>query len=103
VMREVWMEQVKTDPRVRYTDLSLWKDIDLSDRLGDVRQPVLVVAGAEDRLVAPDRQQDLCPQLPNSRMEVIDGAGHAVEVEQADAVADRIRAFVTSLARDVPL
>lgn len=97
VKREAWAEQVKTDPRVRYGDLLAWRAADLCERLHEVRQPVLVVSGADDRVVPAQLSQELCPLLPNARMEVIDNAGHAVELEQSDALASRIRAFVGSI------
>ncbi len=99
VVRAGWGEQVKVDPRVRYTDLLIWRNIDLEGQLRDVRQPVLVVAGADDRMVAPEESQELCPRLPNARLEVIAKAGHALELEQPEALSERICAFVDSLDR----
>jgi 3-oxoadipate enol-lactonase len=98
VMRVVRTEQRKTDPRVRYMDMVAWAADDFRSRLTEIRQPVLVVAGADDRIVSPEASQDLCPQLPNARMEVIENAGHSAELEQADLVAAKISEFVRSLA-----
>src|SRR5438552_15819790 len=52
IMRQAWTEQVKTDPRVRYTDLLACQAFDGRPLLGRVRSPTLVVAGADD-LVTP--------------------------------------------------
>jgi len=98
VKRLVWDEQATTDPRVRYKDMVAWAADDFQGRLTEIRQPVLVVAGAEDQIVSPEASQDLCPQLPNARMEVIDKAGHSLELEQAPLVARKIAEFVRSLA-----
>ena len=100
VMRKAWTEQVQTDPRVRYTDLVVWRSTDLHDTLGEVRQPVLVVAGADDRIVSPEASQELCPMLPNARMETVAKAGHALELEQPEVLAERIDGFVNSLDRE---
>ncbi len=100
VMKKVWTEQVRTDPRVRYHDLLAWSQDDFTDRLVDVRSPVLVVAGADNRIVPPAVSQDLCPQLPNARLEIIDAAGHVTEMEQPKELADRIDHFVRSLDRE---
>lgn len=97
VKREVWAQQVRTDPRVRHADLRAWRRCDLHERLHEVRQPVLVVSGAEDRIVPTHSSQELCPMLPNARMEIIEAAGHAVEQEQGEALAARIRDFVASI------
>lgn len=101
VMKKVWTEQVRTDPRVRYRDLVAWAEDDFRDRLNEVRSPVLVICGADDRIVAPARSQDLCPRLPNARIEVVDHAGHVVELEQPEELARRIETFAGSLDRRV--
>ena len=100
VMREVWMEQVRTDPRVRYHDLQAWGAADLSDVVSEVRQPVLIVAGSDDNVVPASASQELCPLLPNARVELVDKAGHALEVEQAKALAEKIDHFVGSIDHD---
>jgi pimeloyl-ACP methyl ester carboxylesterase len=97
VMRTFWSEQVKTDPRVRYQDLVAWSADDFRERLSEVRPPVLVVAGADDRVVSPETSQELCPQLPNARLEVIEAAGHVAELEKPEELAARIDDFVRSL------
>ena len=93
-------EQERTTPEVRYRDLRAWTADDFRPRLSNVRQPVLVIAGADDRIVPAETSQDLCPQLPNARMEILEGAGHAAELEQAWAVAAKIDKFVRSLHRE---
>lgn len=98
--RIVRAEQSQTSAATRYRDLVAWTADDFRARLTDIRQPVLVIAGADDRIVPPETSQDLCPQLPNARMEVIDGAGHVAEREQADLVTAKIEEFVGSLHRE---
>ncbi len=97
VKREAWTEQIRTDPRVRYHDFVAWRNADLTGALSEVRQPVLVVSGAEDRIVAPALSQELCPMLPNARMDLVDDAGHTVELERPQSLADRIQGFVATL------
>ncbi|HZV52671.1 MAG TPA: alpha/beta fold hydrolase [Candidatus Dormibacteraeota bacterium] len=56
------------------------------DRLGGVRCPVLVVAGAEDgRYLAFARR--LRDAIPGARLAVVSGAGHAVHLERPAAFA----------------
>lgn len=100
IMKKIWTEQVRTDPRVRYHDLVAWSEDDFGDRLSDVRPPVLVIAGADDRIVSPAASQELCPRLPNARMEVIERAGHVAELEQPQELAARIEKFIHSIDRD---
>ncbi len=100
VRSAVWSELEGSDPRIRGLDLVAWTSDDFRSRLSEIRQPVLVVAGADDRIVAPETSQDLCPQLANARLEIIENAGHVAELEQADVLAARIDEFVRSLDRE---
>ena len=52
VMREAWMEQVKTDPRVRYFDLVACNQFDVTARLGEIKVPTLIIAGTRRQLHA---------------------------------------------------
>lgn len=64
--------------------------IDLTDRLGDVRVPVLVLAGAADRVVAPTESERIAATIPGAQLEVFRGAGHMLPVERSTEVAERI-------------
>lgn len=47
--------------------------------------PALVLHGAEDRLVAPDRARLMAGLMPQARLDWIAGAGHLPTLEQPDA------------------
>jgi len=85
LMREAWMEQVKTDPRVRYTDILACEAFDGRELLGRIRTPTLVVVGADDRVTPPACAEELARGIPRARLEVIPQAGHQAPLEQADA------------------
>ncbi len=56
--------------------------------------PILVIAGAEDRLI-PVRRQDFAAQLaPYGKLAVIEGAGHLPTLEQPEAVTEAIETFL---------
>ena len=58
----------------------------LWDRLGELRIPVTLIAGARDekfRAIA-DR---MAAAIPDARVEIIEGAGHAAHLERPDTVA----------------
>src|SRR5207244_419732 len=58
----------------------------LWDRLQTVRMPALVVAGERDTKFRALGER-LAAALPDARLEVVPGAGHAVHLEAPDAVA----------------
>jgi 2-succinyl-6-hydroxy-2,4-cyclohexadiene-1-carboxylate synthase len=68
---------------------SLW------DRLGELPMPVLVLAGErDDKYVAIGRR--MSQLMPQSTFEVINGAGHALHLEQPDAFAGVLEPWLTA-------
>jgi pimeloyl-ACP methyl ester carboxylesterase len=64
----------------------MWNLI-LPDLLRGVRTPTTLVWGSEDRVVPRDCAEQYLANLPNARLEIVEGAGHLVELEQPHAVA----------------
>jgi len=85
IMREAWTEQVKTDPRVRYTDVLACRAFDGQPLLASVRVPTLVVAGADDQVTPATCAEELARGIPGARLDVIAQAGHQAPLEQAEA------------------
>lgn len=98
VMREAWMEQVKTDPRVRYTDLLACRAFDGRPLLGRVRVPTLVVAGADDGVTPAACAEELASGIAGARLEVIPQAGHQAPLEQPEAFNRLVASFAERLA-----
>jgi 3-oxoadipate enol-lactonase/4-carboxymuconolactone decarboxylase len=94
VMREAWIEQVKTDPRVRYGDLLACERFDGRPLLGRVRVPTLVVAGADDQVTPPACAEDLARGIGGARLEVLPRAGHQAPLEQAEAFDAAVARFL---------
>jgi pimeloyl-ACP methyl ester carboxylesterase len=58
------------------------------------RLPALVLAGAEDRLVPPRRQEVLAGLMPMARLRLIAAAGHQPQLEQPEEVTAALRDFL---------
>jgi pimeloyl-ACP methyl ester carboxylesterase len=97
LMREAWMEQVKTDPRVRWTDLLACQGFDGRPLLDRIRTPTLVVAGEDDQVTPVARGEELARGIAGARLEVIARAGHQAPLEQADAFAALLGRFTAEL------
>lgn len=70
----------------------------LDARLPEYRSiltPALVVAGDEDRVMSPKVQRKIASILPNSRFELIVGAGHVVYLEMPDRFFGLMRSFMS--------
>jgi len=83
LMREAWMEQVKTDPRVRYGDLLACRAFEGAPLLADIRTPTLVVVGADDQVTPPALGAELAAGIAGARLATIAAAGHQAPLEQA--------------------
>lgn len=67
------------------------------DRLDEIREPVLILHGSEDRTVPLARGEELQRRLPNARLQVLEGAGHQVHSEQFATVLPLVLDFVESV------
>lgn len=63
---------------------------------GDIAAPALILAGALDHAYV-DHGRRLAAELPNSRMQVIDSAGHAIHLEQPESLAGAVTTFLSGL------
>jgi pimeloyl-ACP methyl ester carboxylesterase len=62
--------------------------------LGRIRVPTLVLWGASDGIVAPSYGRAYAARIPGARFELLAGAGHHPEIEQAEAFVDAVVRFL---------
>jgi pimeloyl-ACP methyl ester carboxylesterase len=62
--------------------------------LEGVQTEALVVWGRDDRIVPAACGEQYARALPKSRLVVVEGAGHLVDMEQPEALAELIVQFV---------
>ena len=63
--------------------------------LGGVRTPALIVWGRDDRVVPLECGERYQKALPHARLEIIEHAGHFVDMEQPDQLASLVTRFVS--------
>jgi 3-oxoadipate enol-lactonase len=97
VMREAWMEQVKTDPRVRYFDLVACNQFNITARLGEITVPTLIVAGRDDTFTPPQQSEVLHKGIKGSKLLIIEDAGHTVSNEKPEEFNAALRDFLGTL------
>ncbi len=97
VMRDTWMEQVKTDPRVRYFDLVACNQFDITERLAAITVPTLIIAGRDDAITPLQRAEALHAGIAGSRLVVIDDAGHMVPSEKPAEFNRAVADFLQTL------
>lgn len=62
-------------------------------RLGEIRCPVLVIAGDEDRIMPPQNSRLIAEGIPGAELYLVKGAGHAFYDEKPDEVNRVLTAF----------
>ncbi len=68
-------------------------DVDLRHAVRHVRVPALVVVGEHDRVTPPARAVDLAAELPDGRLEIVEGAGHVPMMERHEEFNRALEAF----------
>ncbi len=66
------------------------------DQLDRLDLPLLAIAGARDELYARAAER-LAAAAPKGRAALVEGAGHAVQLQRPDAVAELVADFVERL------
>ncbi|HUQ12311.1 MAG TPA: poly(3-hydroxyalkanoate) depolymerase [Steroidobacteraceae bacterium] len=61
-----------------------------------IRQPTLVMAGADDPLVPPANARIIAMLVPNNRLFIVPGGGHLFMLHSLDKVAPVVREFLDS-------
>jgi pimeloyl-ACP methyl ester carboxylesterase len=89
-VRELWDFSREMTARICWKPFMF--SLQLPHLLGGVSARTLLIWGSEDRIVPPIVGQQYLEALPNARLEVLDGAGHYVEYEETQRVADLIAA-----------
>ena len=67
---------------------------DQSERVHEIRLPVLVLCGREDRVTPPALSTALARMIPGAQSETIARAGHLANIEQPDEFNALVGAFI---------
>ena len=78
-------------------DFELCNAFNVMDRLKEIQIPVLIIVGAQDMMTPVKYSQYLHSQLRNSKMLVVENAGHSVMLEQSSKVNQGIRSWASNL------
>ena len=72
---------------------------DQRDRAERIRVSTLVLVGDQDLVTPPELSDELLDLIPEARMQVIEGAGHIVNLEKADEFNRVVAEFVADTER----
>jgi len=83
-----WRYDLFGGPRPGMDFTRLWDDV------SRIRQPAMLVLGGDSKFVAEADQAEMRRRIPSLRVEVVAGAGHAVQSDQPQALVRLIEDFV---------
>jgi pimeloyl-ACP methyl ester carboxylesterase len=84
-------------------DRALWEltlagqELNLAARLGELKMPVLVVTGDDDRIVPTTESIHLAGEIPGAELVVVPDCGHVPHEECPGAFLDAVEAFLAKL------
>lgn len=88
------MERLHKDSYIKSVEATVMSDS--HSKLHEIQVPTLVVVGTEDKLTTPEIAEEIRDQIPNSRLIMIDGAGHLVNIEEPGAFNRQVREFLVN-------
>ncbi len=99
VMRQGFMEDMKTDPRARVGDMLAARDWNAEENLDALAVPGLVVWGEDERPALAAQAELLSARLRSARQLIVPKAGHMLPLEAPEALAEGVERFLADLDR----
>jgi pimeloyl-ACP methyl ester carboxylesterase len=77
-----------------------YRDFDVTEALGDVTIPVLVIAGTHDRITVLKASEYVAEHLPKAELKVLDGCGHMSMLERHKQFNAMLQVFLKDTLGD---
>jgi len=89
---------IRDNPRTSYFEVakSIW-GWDGGEGLRSIRVPTLIMVGTDDDRTPPRLSRDLHTSIPDSRLIVVEGAGHCLTLERPELVNTEILRFLADI------
>jgi 3-oxoadipate enol-lactonase len=84
----------RIDPRVFAAACRMLAAMDLSSELARIRNPTLLVVGAEDQATPPALGRALADRLPDARLVELPGLGHCPHIQDPDVFVASVAPFL---------
>jgi proline iminopeptidase len=88
---------VQTPDVLRHFATSDYGGIEVEDRLGDIPQPVLVLAGRHDRTCVVEAGEAIAGGIDGAELVVFEDSGHLTFAEENEAYLGAVRRFLQSV------
>jgi len=95
---EPYIEEIsKVEPEIIYRDFKICDEFDILDKVGGIQVPCLILVGKADKLTPVKYQKYFDKHIDDSRLVIIDKAGHSVMLEQPSELNKEIEPFIESI------
>jgi len=84
---------------VLHNDFVACNLFDVSERLGEIEAPALVLHGSADKMVPLREGEFLADKIPNAKLQIFSGAGHMLMLEKPREVGEALRGFAERVQR----
>ena len=96
---KAWIDRVVSLPpdrevSVRRIDMIMAHNV--LARLGDIRQPTLVICGDNDFCTPLPQSEEIAQAIAGSQLIVLPGGGHLIHFEQEDLFSGYVRYFISA-------
>ena len=98
--RQEWLQRMSSGSGVGFAHamLGVINRKDISNEIGQITAPTLVLVGDQDGAQGPDKSHRIHERIPGSQLVIIPGAGHSSTIEEPAAVTAAITVFLNNVA-----
>jgi len=90
-------EYLESLPAHAFRYLKFFRDYDASNWLPEIKVPALVIVGEDDKVTPKDESVKIHELLPNSRLVILERAGHLILYERAEELNKLVDEFIKKL------
>lgn len=92
-------ELSQTDPKLIYSDFKACNSFDITQRIGEIDQKVLILSAEHDKLTSPHQSKFLVEKIKNATHLEIKDSGHISPIETPEKVRDGITGFLKTIGQ----
>lgn len=102
IVERSYQELASHDLQVVYDDFAACHAFDVQPRLNQISVPTLILAGTADRLTPLPQLEFLAHNIPQAKLELIEGAGHMMVLARPQLVATTIESWLNTTLNRTP-
>lgn len=91
-------EYLRELPPSSYTYTRYFRDYDASSWLHEITAPTLIIVGEDDAVTPPEESRRISELIPNSKLLVVEDAGHLILYEKPEELNAAITGFLKEIS-----